>query len=239
MATLVARPDADPETSTFDGYVTYTDAGDATWATVRGAAAANGNGDADIFLSVELLTGTAAGTWQMLTRSILGFATAGIPDDATITAADLKLTVTADAPLPDNLSQGLNLSTITAPASATAIANGDYNVTKYGSTKLCDTDRALTGMAADTQYTFTLNASGLAAISKTGVTWLALRLADDITNTEPDSPGGGEFSAAYLHSADAATEANRPVLTVTYTVAGGGVRTMAFSALPLLMDGNL
>jgi hypothetical protein len=221
MATLVARPDADPETSTFDGDVQYIDVGDTTWATMRGAATATNMQDDAATLQNVLFNGNAAGSWSTLGRIIVGFATAGIPDDATITATTLQLRTTADA-IVDDLTQSLNICTITAPASATAITDTDYAVAKYGSTKLCDADRALAGMAISTDYVFTLNATGIAAISKTGITWLSCRFVSDITNTEAASPGAFASSQVTFNSAEAATEAHRPVLTVTYTPAAAG-----------------
>jgi hypothetical protein len=221
MASLVARPDGNPETSTFDGYASYDDAGDTTWAAVRGAANANTTNDSAVTMTAYLTNADAAGTWNGIARVICGFDTSSLGAGATITAATLQFR-TSSGPI-DELTQAVNISTITAPASPTAIATGDYNVTKYGSTKLCDTDLALAGVVTDTDYPFTLNASGLTAISKTGITWLALRIVTDITNTEPGTnPGGFLSSSITIHSAEAATEAHRPVLTVTFTPAASG-----------------
>jgi hypothetical protein len=220
MANLVARPNADPETVCFDGDVTYIDVGDTTWAGMRGAATGTPVDDAPRLTQV-IFNGNAAGSWSTLARCIMGFDTSSLGAGATISAATLGLRTNAD-PITNDLTQSLNLSTITAPASATAITDTDYAVAKYGSTKLSDTDRALAGMASDTDYSFTLNASGLSAISKTGITWLALRYVSDITNTEAGSPGAFASSQVVFHSAEAATEAHRPVLTVTFTPAAGG-----------------
>lgn len=232
MATLIARPDAHPETSTFDADLWYEGGGDITWATMRGAAAATTIADANQTAVVYLLSGVAAGTWNSLGRVILGFNTAAIGATSTITAAELQITPRS-TPF-DDLTQSANLSTVTAPASATAVTDSDYNVTKYGSTKL-STDVALATLVADTPHTFTFNADGRNAISKTGITWLALRIVSDITNSEPGvNPGGNLQSDFTIRSAEDATEANRPVLTVTYTVAGGAPGGGGFATFPAI-----
>lgn len=233
MATLVARPDAHPETSTFDADLWYEGVGDITWATMRGAAAATTIADANQTAVIYLLNGVAAGTWNSLGRVILGFNTAAIGASSTITAAELQITPRS-TPF-DDLTQSANLSTVTAPASATSVTDSDYNVTKYGSTKL-STDVALATLVADTPHTFTLNADGRSAISKTGITWLALRIVSDITNSEPGvNPGGNLQSDLSIRSAEDATEANRPVLTVTYTLPGASAPGCISISIPAIM----
>lgn len=96
------------------------------------------------------------------------------------------------------------------PASDTTIANADYS--QLGSTKFSSNvfiSSLLTG-----QYNeISLNATGIAAISKTGVTKLGIRIDCDIDNTEPSWQASAEANIQ-INMAD--NGSNVPYLEITY-----------------------
>ncbi len=140
-------------------------------------------------------------------RGIVSFGTSSLPDTATVTAATLRLvrgTISGTNPFTIlgtcqvdarsgffGTAVGLANADFEAPATATAVASLS-NPTSNGA--------ASTG---------TLNAAGLAAVNKTGVTQLKLYFTtDDNDNNAYDYIG--------FYGGEAATAANRPTLTVTY-----------------------
>ena len=120
-------------------------------------------------------------------------------------------------------SDGLNISpTINVfasnPASNTQLIPADYAT--LGSTPLCDTPITYadfkTGTPGDPN-TFALNAAGLAAISKTGITKLGLREASyDAPDIAPPPWVADKMSAITSWSADKGG-LYKPKLVVTYT----------------------
>jgi len=205
-------PDAHPESTSVDGYV-----GDftshQTWPDKVGAAGTQQNDDG-IYLLLYILADDWANTWTTLNRSILLFDTSALPDACTVTAATLYLYGSRKV---DNLgiSPTLNLYS-SNPASDNALVNQDYAT--LGSIPFCDTPITYaafkTGDPGDPNL-FALNAAGLAAISKTGITKLGLREASyDVPVNVPAwiSDAGSHFR---LFSADKGGD-YRPKLVVTY-----------------------
>lgn len=105
---------------------------------------------------------------------------------------DFDIHVTAFAPVADNALAATDWGT-KGSVSFGSIAYADWNSAGWN--------------------TITLNASGLAAISKTGVTALMARFGDDVTGTFTGVWGSGLTSIINWQSAD---DAHPPVLTVNY-----------------------
>ncbi|MCL4419961.1 hypothetical protein M1146_07780 [Patescibacteria group bacterium] len=74
-------------------------------------------------------------------------------------------------------------------------------------------------MFSNAYNNWTLNASGIAAISKTGITKFAVRLSGDIDNSAPTYSAGAE-SHIFFHQSDRTTT-QKPRLIVTYTSVTG------------------
>jgi hypothetical protein len=141
-------------------------------------------------------------------RSVLSFDTSSIPDTATITAATVRLV--------RGTISGTNPFTILGTCqvdirngffgTAATLANADFEAAATATAVASLSNPTANGSAS----TGTLSAAGLAAISKTGTTQLKLYFTtDDNDNNAYDYIG--------FYGGEAATAANRPTLTITYT----------------------
>jgi dienelactone hydrolase len=141
-------------------------------------------------------------------RSVLSFDTSSIPDTATITAATVRLV--------RGTISGTNPFTILGTCqvdirngffgTAVTLANADWEAAATATAVASLSNPTVNGAAS----TGTLNATGLAAISKTGTTQLKLYFTtDDNDNNAYDYIG--------FYGGEAATAGNRPTLTITYT----------------------
>jgi hypothetical protein len=70
-------------------------------------------------------------------------------------------------------------------------------------------------MSANNYYTWTLNASGISAINKSGITYLGLRDGHDCLDHPIQDEKSNECRFA---SVENATSAYRPLLTVNYII---------------------
>jgi hypothetical protein len=213
FATLTAYPDPDPESLTVDGYVArtgFTGPVDESWSTIRLGA---GNESADTFATVSegpvVYTGASAGLWRYMSRVICLFNTSALARGA-VTAATFSVYGLNKY----NASFDPSLSVYsTTPASNTAIVNADYGT--FGSTALADTV-AYASVTTAGYNDFTLNATGLAAVSVSGITKLGLRLTADADNAEPTWGSAVARSGFGFYLADQTGTANDPKLVVTY-----------------------
>ena len=209
---LTAYPDADPETTTVDGYVQNSGT---SWSSVRDAAVgatANSSG-------ITLRISSAA---LQITRAFALFDTSTIGDSDTITAATLDLYVEADVINGDNDGNDYLALVSSAPATNTALITADYN--DIGATLYANTPD-IGGLTADAYNTLTLTATGRNAINKIGVSKFAVRMGHDYI----DHPAVAENTVA-PSSADNSGTSQDPKLTVTYTAsnAGDGLGVMMF-----------
>ena len=214
FSTLTAYPDASPETTSVDGYVGQDEAvAGVAWGTIRGAA---GN-DFDDALATEVALwikgGTTTDQWRDLYRSVFLFDTASLGAAASVSAATLSLYGDGKG---DGLGVTPNVTIVSsAPASNTGLAGTDYAT--LGATALCDTPITYAGWAA-AYNDFALNATGLAAISTTGVSKFGGRNSNyDLANV---APTWGSALESYLSTffADQTGTANDPKLVVTYAM---------------------
>jgi len=171
-----------------------------TWDQVHDAAAAQTEIE-DGQASLEV-SGTA--NVYDLCRYIITFDTSDIPDNAVITSAFIRIAGTGKG---DAHTETLNVVGAT-PADASSIVIGDYDqlgTTVFGSITLADFN-------ASGNNDISLNASGLANISKTGYSSFGLTISAD---TE-DSPAGTN-GVDYITSTRGSNK-----LSVTYSVPAGG-----------------
>lgn len=221
--TLPAYPDADPETQTVDGVVMRAGSTD-TWSQIRdGAGTASADSVAEssgICIGVGLkVQDVGGGAFDGLGRIIALFETSSLGAEADILSAICSFDCALGQ---DNfLTEGEDELCITAcsPASNTALANSDYNIANWSDTKLAnEVDKdSLAGNGAYTDWT--LNAAGLAQISKTGITKLGLRFSADIDNSQPSPVLQDECTTIIVRFADYGA-GSAPKLVITYTAAG-------------------
>ena len=206
-------PDASVETTSVDGY-TQVNAVDETWATIHDRADGTLANDSDANQPCSGVRCSATSNqFQRMERAMYLFDTSAIPDGDTISSAILSLcsqtkwVITA-------LKVNINIYAST-PASNTAIATGDFD--QYGTTAF-STQITYDNWAADGTYNdFTLNASGLTAISKTGISKFGSR--DSLYDAPNSAPtwSSGDGAVLYSYTADNAGTTNDPKLVVVHT----------------------
>jgi len=209
--TLTVYPDASPETTTVDGYVSEWDV-NTSFATVRSA---SGNIGIDSTTTAPIQFNTKiAPNWKAIIRCILLFDTSALTDSSVISAATLSVFCSSKQ---DNLNLNtffaINVYT-SAPASNTALAAGDYD--SLGATEL-SSSIAYYNVQTSQYNDWSLNATGLAAINKTGITKLALREAYfDAGGNTPSHNTNNESTDVSLYMAEQGT-GFKPKLVITYT----------------------
>ncbi len=186
-------PDPSPESTTVDGTCGWSGS-DTAFATVRAHAgnatnpndsAAAANDSLNNYLC-RLLNGSVDfNQLRQMNRACFLFDTSAIPDSDTISASTFSIAgnggPTIDGVNGTNNSVRLDKCN---PASNTAIAGTDFDITKWDSVAQSDTALLYDSWPADNVYAdFALNATGLGNISKTGVTKLGLRDSIDFLDT--------------------------------------------------------
>ena len=203
--------------NTVDG-VLVRSAVDQTLADIRaGAGTSNDYASADIQI-VRLQASTTSGQYKDLRRGILLFDTSGLPDTATISEAILSFvanasTDTLSGSASDNSAIVLVAST---PASNIVLENADFS--QVGTTDFGRSAKqgSLT-IDSSTYNNITLNASGISAISKTGITKFAMRYGWDFDNTATGLTWSSEgIQRISIATAEAGT-ATTPKLVITYS----------------------
>ncbi|OGO14671.1 MAG: hypothetical protein A2Z02_02925 [Chloroflexi bacterium RBG_16_48_7] len=205
-------PDANPETTSVDGRATQYNASGDTWANIRGGAG-NYASDSEAYTEVVIIEShSSTDKWLGIRRGILLFDTSSLPDACVISAADLS--VYGKTKLDQNSwNPDLNVYS-SAPASNTSVAAGDFD--SLGTTAFCDTAKSYAGFSTSGYNDFSLNASGLAAIDKAGVSKFGFRNANyDVANSAP-SWAGSKTSYFTIYFAEQGT-GYKPKLVVTYT----------------------
>lgn len=205
MTTTAFYPDANPETSTVDGYAGRS-AVDESWASIRGGSG-NANSSSGTVVSVSVAASSTTNQWLNILRGIYLFDTSAIGSGNDPTSATFNFYATDKL---DNFSQSMDIVAVT-PASNTDTANADYGT--FGTTLLGTI--SISSITTSAWNSITLNSDGLAAISLTGITKLGLRLSGDRTNTEPTWSHFGD-SHVNLRTADYSGGSHAPYLNVTY-----------------------
>jgi hypothetical protein len=139
------------------------------------------------------------------------FDTSSLPDSASISSATLSLYVVSKINSANDGGDTVNIVS-SNPASNVALASGDFNIV---GTTLFATAVDITSMSTSAYTTFTLNSSGKAAITATGVSKFGVREGHDIgaLNMTANSENSVTFSTA-----EQTGTSQDPKLDVTYTV---------------------
>jgi hypothetical protein len=209
MATLTVYPDANPETTTVDGYALRGGVNE-TFTTIRGGAGTQA-GDSDTSVIVPGLTATSTtNQYSTLRRAFILFDTSSLTSAAIISGAVLSVygggLKTTGLGTPD-----LHVGSST-PASNTALVSADYS--QRGTTSFGSISNA--SFSTSAYNDITLNASGIAAINKTGVSKFSLQLSWDINNSFTGSWASSAESEFSIVMSD--TGSNKPKLVITYTL---------------------
>lgn len=182
---------------------------DAAWATLRGAAGDSAD-DSSQAVELGLYSSATTNVWDSLSRNPILFDTSAIPDADTISAATVGVRFNAKA---DVFSQSISI-VVCAPASNIDLVAGDYAT--FTMTQQNTTDITITALSTTLYNDFGLSATGIASISKTGVTKFGVVLSGDRTNTEPTWSISTAATANML-CAEIAGGTDKPRLTGTST----------------------
>ncbi len=208
---LTFSPDANVETSSVDGIV-YDTSNDLAWANIIIEAGSGAGPSTAATQLVGMKSSTTSSQWASLYRGIFLFNTVSLPDDALLTGVTFSIYGTGKL---DELGITPNICIYSSsPASNTNLVAGDFD--SLGSTVL-STNISYVDWNTAGYNTFTLNADGLAAISKTGVSMLGARNANyDVAGIAPNWVSN---KSSYLNCAYADQgEAYKPLLVVEYII---------------------
>jgi PKD repeat protein len=112
------------------------------------------------------------------------------------------------------------------PANKSAYVSADYNATTF--TQLADNVSITTFSPEGTQLTWTLNAAGLAAIQKTGLTSFMLANNHTVNNQSPTWKNVSSNEAS-IHGLRHSNGTAKPYLSVNYSSIGGGAPSADFT----------
>ena len=203
-------PDSNPESTSVDGDVQ--DTGLTSWADkVAGTGEGFYDSTATMFL-MHLDSSFSSNQWNSLRRGIALFDTSAIGDTDTIDSATLSFYGSSKG---DQSTYAPDVNIYSSnPTSNTSLVSGDFAT--FGSTAF-STAITYAGFSTTGYNDFVLNASGLANISKTGISKFGTRNASyDVANT---SPTWAADASAYLiaYSADQTGTANAPKLVIVHS----------------------
>lgn len=218
FASVTINPNANPETNSVDGYVRRSVVSE-TFSTIR-SGAGNTFDDNGALIDMRFTASTTNNQYTDLTRGILVFNTATIGVSNHVSDANIGLTPGLAGTDVASFTLSLNLTSATT-ASNTALANGDYAVAGFGSTRL-SSDVTQASFALDTKKTFTLNESGRAHINLASVTKFGVRFTIDIDNSAPTWINSGDNRIFFY---DAESASGKPELNITYF--GNNIRNLS------------
>lgn len=194
-------------------------AGRNTWASVRAATVGANVDDTGTQPRAQSGNTDLSTGWENI-RAFVAFDTSSIPDGDTISSATLSLRGT------NKIDQANKAACLVSasPASATALALEDYD--QVGSTELA-TRIDITAWSTTAYNDYALNASGLANISKTGISYFAVRTSTDF---DDDISGFAinQNSTVLFYANEFTGTADDPKLVIEHAGAGG-------TPTPLLM----
>lgn len=179
-------PDPHPETSSVDGRIIYTSGTGESWATVHAKTDGNAVFD-DAASGAMVYSGKTAGVGEWaIDRGVFLYDTSSIPDTDTISSGLFSLYLNSifnDDPDGNDFMRLVQSS----PASNTALINADFDqVGAVVDPTAGAGDVDLDDMTLDQYNIWTMNATGLGWIDKTGITKLGVRDGHDAVNDEPD-----------------------------------------------------
>ncbi len=207
-------PNAGTGTAPVDGEALRSVAGEA-WSTLRGG---NGNGSSVSANSmrVSLRAWSTTNNWNQILRVLMGFDTSSIPDGDTINSATISVWKdnTLGVGSTCSLTESFNFTNASF-GDVTTIADSDYQL-QTGNSTVYSTAKACSDVINGQYNDWALNTDGKNHISKTGISYFALKPTGDITNTEP-SWSSSSIADFTMYSADETGTSKDPKLVVEHT----------------------
>jgi hypothetical protein len=199
-----------------DGYASSVTGG-SSWHSAVSAIGVSANNLMTIDL-IRATSDTVENQWSQVVRTFFSFDTSGIPNDATIDSATLTL---RGYDKKNEFSATWVLALYDAILNnPTLVAAGDF---ANAGVVLLSSTIAYAAWSTSGDNVLTLNAAGLANISKTGNTIMCVRdvtydVADELDPNNHD-PAWTTYNLYYMRWVGSGAESNKPFLTVNYTEA--------------------
>lgn len=211
--TLTAYPDTgNPGETTVDGFISRYSATGETFSTIVAGA---GTSVYDTSMQVRLTEhATTSSRYVRLHRAFCHYDTSSLTADSIISNVVLSLYLTKANSFASSPLTHIIESTIISDNTLTTLDFVNTGSVDFGSIAYDDLNSSV-------YNDFTLNESGIANVSKTGVSKFASKSSWDFTRTGPAWEGGKEFRLTISPADNEGTD-NDPKLTVTYTLPGGG-----------------
>ena len=195
----------------------------ANWDTVHDAATGTG---ADMNLGCYTsVTFRATGTGY-LQRAHTPFDTSAVPDTDTVSAASIYIQAVSGQ-VNNDFSENLYVVPSTQ-ADTSGPATGDYNKSGDTNNPTVLGTKAIADVSTVAYTEVPLNATGIAAINKTGFSKFAWRVQHDADDTYYDASGGVKNSQVYFYtSSQAAGTSQDPYISITHASGGSSsIKTM-------------
>ena len=204
--TLTTYPEGG--TSTIDGHVRRSSV-DQTFTNIRtGAGVANGSATASENV-LQLTCSSTSNQFSVMRRYIWLFDTSSLPSGATVSSETFSIYGSAKT----NGIGDPDLDIVSSnPASNTALANGDYDYTKFGTSVYGSVTYAGFSTSGYSDISLTVGSTTKAGISKFGG-----RNSWDTDNSFTGTWSSGAASSMIAYSANQTGTSNDPKLVVVYT----------------------
>jgi len=210
-------PDADTEATSVDGYVRENPAGGAAFATLIAGSGSTAD-DSGTGPTLRLFSKGTSSIYGPLDRVITLFDTSSIGSSSTINSGTLSIYFQSKS---DNFTSTADPDAClvsSSPASNTALAASDFaTVTSTAQA----TSIAYASITASAYNNFTLNATGLASISKSGVSKYGIKIGFDYLATSPTWQSA-KSSGFVVSSSENSGTTQDPKLVVDFTASAGG-----------------
>ena len=189
---------------------------DVAFSTIRAGAGTNASAVSSEDYAARVRDSGTSNQFEILQRAIFLFDTSSLTTNAVISSAIFSLFFTTKDTTLDI--GGVNVVAST-PAADNTIATGDYS--QLGTTRF-SSDIPTASVPSSAYGDFTLNASGLAAISLTGISKFGTRSVDDLDNSAPTWVAAGSNGYFLCYFADHGSSLPKLVVTFTLPVANTG-----------------
>ncbi len=205
-------PDADPETSSVDGYIDRF-VNESTFPALRAAASGTSANTTSTSIITEVRTDTLSNTFDQFRRGYLGFDLSAISPSANIMDAKLNMYFTSKTMTLGSGAQQDFIVVQSSPATNTNLVTGDYD--SLGTTAFYRTGQA--DITTSAYNNLTLNPAGKAFVtSMIGSTaFFGVQVGADLDNSEPTWVTVKEISYA-ISSADVSGITQDPMLIVSW-----------------------
>jgi len=206
-------PEAGTAGSTGDDAAYYS--GNASWATFHDASSGTGMEGGTKVNPITLVRMRTTGNMEFMARSMLTFDTSAIPDGDDIDSAVLSIHGDTSSKWTQETTGWVNeLAIVEFTGVNVNFTTADYD--NFATTKLA-TNIAISAWDINGYNDFTLNASGLANINKTGISKFGMVQENDRANSAPTNNGTDQLSGARWYAADQTGTADDPKLVVVHS----------------------